>query len=465
MSCPALSSKAHSRVFETFPECLHSIATLARIQKIDSELLDSSDLRDESLQWIKRVWSSALEEIKHGRSVEEEKQKIQQGLQWYYGFYRNQLENAKTPQDIETVARRALSDINSVPGNPIVRPYRGNKGPTLLVSFVDCDPNLHTQAYVLKWTGPNELWANRIYKLLSLCPSPDDGAPAHGHGFTVPAMGWIDFDSFNYVKTDGQAIHMDSSLASPLKEQLQLIAKKRCNGDPFEKSAKNQVMYSDRIFAGSLFDFAYTLYPDLSTNEKIRLFCRLARLSLLDVLVGNLDRLIPIAKNESNGYQFDHYEANIANVLVSTAKGGCDLFAIDNEIDSALIDSPKAKDDYLDFLRTLFSSHDFHKQLAQTMIESIKIAIVSYMDDDKTARSNKEKFQYFLTDLDEFSSYIEQQFFQMTVHLQEMLSAHENPSDFFPADLIQGYPALADSVWNRLQLFKNLRRHPCPFPV
>jgi hypothetical protein len=464
MSSTVTTPKTSSRVFDTFLECVQSIGTLARVQKIDSELLDPKDRRDETLSLIKTVWLRTLEQIQNNLSLDAVKKYLKDNLRCYFGFYQDSLASAETPSDIETIARRALSDINSVPVDPVIKSFRGQKGPTLLISFSDsnCSPP-HSQAYVLKWTGFNELWANRIYKALSFCPSRDANLPKHGHGFTVPDMGWIDFDSLEYVKKDGQPVRMDSEPASHLKEQLQRIAEKKCKANPFNRKGKNQVMFTERIFAGTLFDFAYMQYMNLPKSEKNKLLSRLARLSLLDIIIGNLDRLIPIIKSESGNYQFDNYEANIGNVLVAVATNSCKLFAIDNEINPELVESEEDKNQYLNFLRNLFSSNNFPRQLSQTLSDSIDMAVTSYMDDDKKARDNKNNFSCFLNDLKDNSPLIEQQFYQMSLHLQKTLSERQNYSDIFSPDLVQHYPTLADAVSTRLQCFKTMRLPLCQY--
>ncbi|MBF8262536.1 MAG: hypothetical protein HW387_201 [Parachlamydiales bacterium] len=461
MICAVPSAEPRTKVFDSFPACLGTIQTLARIQMIDALALKMKTPRDKVLITIQNAWKTALEWIITSKPLPDVKNEVERKLNCYYDLYDVALETAQTAEQVSELAHRALSDINSIPANPVIKSFHGKKGPTFLVSFVEFDPIPRSKACVLKWADPNELWGNRLFDRFSFCPTRGKEWKPSGYGFAIPSMGWIDFESHDYVTANGQILRMDSDREAQLKADLQCIAINRCDSDPFA-TLRNKVMFTERIFGGTLFDFAFSQYSQLPEPARMKLLGRLARLSLLDVLAGNLDRLIPIAKTDDNGYQFDIYEANIANVLVVVKNEKCKIFAIDNEINLELIENPEDVQKYQAFLITLFSSPDFHNQLATVMIDSIQSAITGYLDDaDKIFRQQKVNFNPFLLDLKTHSEHISSEFLEMSIHLQEMLSMYERESDFFSTELLQGYPALTASVWNRLNILKNLRLIPC----
>jgi hypothetical protein len=444
-------------------QLLQATRSLLRLQKLDAALQISPLERDETLQAIQRIWREALGKIHSKPTLESVRDMIHRDLDPFHqvqAFYDPELKAASSLDEIAACARRALGETCSILVPPLKKASLGKKGPTFLVNFVDADQ--HPQAFVIKYSAPLELGSTRLYEALAHCPEIGDEA-AHTHGFDVPHAAGLDLIHGLHERPDGMQIKLTDQDAGRLENQFAEIAQSFYSTP---RVLSRQILFSERIFGGTLFDFAHTQYTSLSDEEKMKFFSRLARLAFLDIILGNLDRLIKFAPGDECA--LDGIESNLANVLVVATEKGFILEAIDNEIEPELIHNESEKEKYLLFLQKLLSSGNFEVALARSMVESMQSGIQRGMEDaleDGAADPSevgkiRASFKPFLKDLQEiaFKAFCEG-VHGMAKHLQKILPESEGGMDLLVSGLREKYPELAAAVWQRLHIFKTIRIH------
>ncbi|HUD02195.1 MAG TPA: hypothetical protein VMR37_07690 [Rhabdochlamydiaceae bacterium] len=229
-------------------------------------------------------------------------------------------------------------------------------------------------------------------------------------------------------------------------------------------ASKGVLILSERIGGENLFDFILTTYRELTREQKEKFFNRLGRLAMLDVVTGNLDRLVQIFTDQGE-YTLQDLEANLGNVMVvwSKDKNAPFLYAIDNGIEKDLISSDLHRKKYLSFLQTHFSSRNLERMLAENMVKSIQHALDTQVDDVSTGNvvELKKQFQFFSDELyplayPAFLRGLE----EMHFHLYENLIPSWESEKASPLKnyLKSNHPRLLAAQQERIDILKNLRR-------
>ncbi len=194
----------------------------------------------------------------------------------------------------------------------IVSASRGVHGPTFLVDASEYGQPI---SCVLKWTNWEELRAQRVYqKIVTMI--------GHEH-FSVPTAAMYDELSGEFQDLNGQHKFLINSenINNSLDKILDFAKKKGCQGD--------QVLLSSKVRGPTLSDFLATQYSSLSTEQKANFMIQLGGLAMLDLFLGNYDRLFHYVKDKGKVL---NYGANLGNVMVDE-DNFLKFHLIDNQIE------------------------------------------------------------------------------------------------------------------------------------
>jgi hypothetical protein len=450
------------QVFGLPEELCEASATLRRLIKLDHALSETSPLKKRSKiqEDVKKIWQETLENRPQNDQISDHvlatktitniRDKYNPFLENFYSWCFSL--NPSLDESVPLFIR----DLKSTPTCPLVRAQRGFKGPTFLVSFSSYTASAmeNHQAYVMKWTGWNEICSNKIYAFFS-CYEKDISC-----GFLVPPSIGIDFEKHLHQSSDGKLTILSSDDCSTIRENfIDVTEIHNLNRVSIENK---QLMLSKRIQGANLIDFIITQYSDLSKLEKEKIFKRFGRLALLDVILGNLDRIVQIDRKEGK-YDLRHMEVNLGNVMIrSSVDQPPKVYAIDNELDSHLIFSDSDRKSYLHFLQNLFSSKDRGSSaLMQSIIPSFISALHSQVDDLEgnltEARKKLKVFEEDLLIVGEES--IRQGIKEMDLWLQNTLIPNweADQTNALKQSIIDVLPELFSAIDERIKLFQQLK--------
>lgn len=395
--------KPQSPVFKDAPNVLKDTKTLLRIASLNSSIWED-DERGDYLKELQQIWvnsksmlaTSSLDEAKEYLTNKFHKLDL-------IDVYGPKIEAAQTPEKLEHYIEKFSLDVNSVLSNPLKKSTRGNKGPTFLVSFPRQNKSGITelQCYVMKWTHWNELCCTRIYHAFSRFLSQHCNSPF----FSVPDVCGFDFEENVHETGDSRRITMETKDQKGLNATFQQIAK---IGAPKHPMNDKLVMLCERINGENLFDFATSKYAHLELSQKMKLLTQLGQIAMLDLITGNLDRIVQINfDTHQDCYGLLDCEANFGNIMVQWATDSGKeptLFAIDNGIEDALVENPTRIEKYQEFLNALLSDPEMERKLVENIVASFKHAIATQVDDISGANRKivRQKLEGFSEDIEAF---------------------------------------------------------------
>ena len=366
------------RIFGTTPQVLETAGTLLRLVQLNS-ILPQSSKREQMIESLKAVGGNA-QKCLSASSPETAKEAIRQGFEalnasWgegsstrLYSIYNLDLSSAATAQDLQRVVLRLLKDTASLLIPPAQKSDRGVNGPTLLISHLRLNNTFnrsYLNSYVVKWINWNEFLTTKIYRAYSKFFAKEGVSP-----FLVPEFASLNFETRMHEMTDGSQVAISTKMVDPLKDTFLVIAK---TINPELTPTKKIILFSERVVGENLFDFARHKYQHLSLEQKPKLFIQLGQLALLDMLIGNADRLIRFEYDFRKAkFRLEKGESNLGNLMVSwcgniSSDTDADstpseqiqtnpiLYAIDNGIGTGNLKSPLIEDasqrkKYLEFL-------------------------------------------------------------------------------------------------------------------
>jgi len=454
-----------SNILSSSPEHLcRSGKTLLRLTKLDNALSLKRN-REQVISELANIWRTAQKtlSISLNDALQLSDKKLQLLGPRIHAIYIPELKESITIEAFHKTLRRFFKDTYSLTISPLKKSHRGNKGPTFLVSYSRPDHSFQTTKlhyFVLKWTDWNEVCCNRLYgAFLS-----NFSGKAPNNSLCTPLTANIDFSCNIYEKADGSQIQLSLDLSNELNETFLAIARAKMHV-PDEMPKDKQIMLSERIQGENLFDFARTKYPFLSEEQKKSIFHRLGEIAMLDVVMGNLDRLVQIM-GDGEEYQLDNFEANLGNVMVYWTKQEEEpplLYAIDNGIDLDLIHSTAHKKQYLMFLQTLFQDPEMEKTLACNLKETMQSALRTQADDvseGNTIEIRKE-LELFTQDVNSLGEeMLATGFVAMASKLSSILIPkwEEEEAIALKQHLAWTYPELLEAIDERLNIFKQTRK-------
>ena len=219
-------------------------------------------------------------------------------------------------------------------------------------------------------------------------------------------------------------------------------------------------MIAERVSGENLFDFAQTRYTFLQDHQKEVVFKGIGKIAMLDLVLGNLDRLVQIFTHQG-AYCLMDLEANLGNVMISLSENQPTIYAIDNGIERDLIEDSTMKDKYLHFLQNLFASDDWKEQVARNIVESIMSALRTQIDDvsDGNIIEIKRQMKDFSGDVQPIGySAILEGIQEMEKILASTLSSwlHQK-GDSVQQYLQETYPELHTALSERINVFVSMR--------
>lgn len=374
--------------------------------------------------------------------------------------YGAEIEKAQNDAQLAEYVLRILRDAKSIQIEPLKKSHRGDYGPTFLVSYTRPDSSFKTSTlhqYVLKWSD-REVPSNLLYKAFA----QKFKFEGKSYTYSVPQTAMIDLEN---------GIHEDSSSETTLlsPDETEKMTKKFQDlvhaVDPKIEPKDTQVMLMEKISGADLFDFALRKYADLSPAQKAKLFSRIGKLTLLDLVLGNIDRFIQVDPT-GKSYEIASEGSNLGNALIVWSGDESEMpaiVAIDNGIRPNLIENDEDKKAYLHFLKTLLAEADLPALLAAKTAQAISTALFTLCDDEERVDVAHAALQNIRKDLDENGMArpaISRGIDKMMQRLHKIVLPLWNSEQSQPLKdhLSWAYPELLHAVKERLELFKSTRR-------
>lgn len=350
-----------------FKQQYREIVCLSRLAQLDRALpVNSTKERERVLGQISQIWAEAEKQMLI--SEEAAQKAILKGLSDLNIVGVSELYSPLC-QDTASIVQKIFAfkgDAAAVSISPLHVSINGLKGPTLLVRYPK-DGNL--ESYVLKYTNRNEILSTRLYDAFSSAFSDKS------LGFFVPKASSVDLESGVHESMGCTRTHLSPAQMGPFKGALESI-------QPPKNSEDTELMIAERVQGANLLDFGSTKYPHFTEEQKGKFFERLGRLALLDLVIGNTDRLAGVDYYDGS-YSLDTaLESNLGNVLVewNGTSESFSLFAIDNGIEEGLSSGPK-RESYRAFLEEILQDPDFDQMLAANVMQCMLNGINAQVDE------------------------------------------------------------------------------------
>ncbi|MFA5250628.1 MAG: hypothetical protein WC371_04420 [Parachlamydiales bacterium] len=442
----------HDPIFGSTEKLCRTIVHLRRLEKLSHSFSSRSMHPSQSMEKVQLLWEKELSRLKNPEatpSFAEIFKNLTAALKRNLVFspYEDELnELAMTPdlEKLKNYIQAFVENLRSIQAPPLTKSYLGTKGPTFLVRYFF---EGHLRTFVIKWCEDNELACNHLYHELSLYPEQRETSFCR-HVFFVPQTLELDFKAKLCTTSKSQSLPLPPETSAMLFDQFYQMTLDLSPGstDPGQK-----IMLSEMINGSNLFDFAKTEYVEMPEQDRKKLFNRLGRLAFLDLVAGNLDRLIEIVLTKEGFYQIESIESNPGNVLILKNSSGYSLFAIDNGIDPVLTAPTKEAEKYLVFLETILTLEQFEKWLSENFIASLNQAILNRLEDEKgDVNELKKQFTAFLNDLK--APFAREEFEHGVLNLaKHLLNKHFEPSGLF-LNLEEKHPELVALVRSRISL-------------
>ncbi len=453
------------------------------------------------------------------------------------------IEMARSMQELNWIRDSILKDCRTlrIESAPASKSSVGKFGPTLLVGY----PNPGQQqnswvAYVLKWTDQRETAGYMVYEaFLSAMRQPH---------FSIPENIWYDFQRNRSMDSIGLLKRLDAMIAeeldgssapipplldsffkvyrntpknrdeiqTPLEQKLHeadpaefrygdlseeeveelrsLIARELKRSfhlipsslDPSIKIHGRQLLVLERLNGENLGEFARFKYKDMDIEQKQHLFRLFGEIAVLDLLLGNTDRLLQLSSAEDSLLAIDSEGSNLGNLMFARNKEGLhSVYPIDNAVDEEFIKSPVKREAYLNFLGSVFGREGFEKGLASAILVSLRNGFYCYPSDLSKSVAKGEHFSVKTVakeleeimglkcaqcmqgkqcikgectegDLDRLfvCEALEEGIAEMTVQLKELAPLWQSGrAEFFKAQLHEIYPEYLQALEERIAVF------------
>ena len=457
--------KYYDPVLGSTYKTVQSIDTLERLARLHDALSSSRLMRNKALSALKELFETALAELT-ADNYEHVGQTIRKGLsQLKTGIkdgknleliYAKAISNAKNATELKKCISKLIKDSSSIQTFLLQKTNKGQNGPTHLVSYTRSSKkcSLPTmRSYVVKWSNSNEMCCSRLYDVFSKILSPKN--------FSVPKIAVMDFENALHESSDWNSVSLDQDVINHLKQSvLGTIGKSIQIHD-------SKLILMEKVKGSNLIDFAESKYPYLKEEEKIDLFRKMGHLAMLDLLTGNTDRLIQTEYDvKTNQYQLKELTANLGNLMIEWFPDEgkpLELYAIDNGLNTLLIENRVHKESYLLFLQGLLQDESHRAVLTGAIVRSIQksfddVAEQLVENSKHTLQETMNRFRIILDDLQKDS-------LQMVLSdgLEEMYERfHQILVPFWNSEkalkiknyLKDNQPELLDAISTRFQLFK-----------
>jgi hypothetical protein len=383
-----MSTLSFSTIFPSSEAVKKEIDTLSRLSEVSKNLGRRPDVRAEGREKLKELSEYLIQMVSllgpnAYLSSESLKRRISEKLLFLY--FGSPIDDIGLDKVTE-VAQTILQDTVSLGVIPIKSSRLGQHGPTFLVDYprkTEGSQSLSYCSYVMKNVDPLEVVCNRIYFEFANCIScaRDDRA-----AFFVPQTSLIDLTQQRYFSFSGECsgiLEIDS-----LRQSLGRIAAAMKKSDCFSE----KVMLAEKIQGQNILDFVSSAeYSEASEGRKKSFFLNLGGLSLLDLLMGNLERFFAVDLTVENLLCLD-LAANLGNALVVPEEDeNAFLYAIDNGISPHLCLGAESRIEwsnadfrlrYNKLMQHIISSPEGLESFVSNIVNALKIW--EELDEDKT---------------------------------------------------------------------------------
>lgn len=328
-----MSSCSFSSLFPSSELVSLEMRTLARIAQVSKELGKKPEGRILGRERLSELAKNLLEVadsfgVDTPMNLSSLKERVQEPLLSHYVHLEQEQISL---EKIKEVAKHIQRDVLSLAVIPIKSPRLGKHGPTFLVDYqreIDGTGALNYCAFVIKNINALEMVSNRIYFEFARC----GGLSGTGvHYFSVPQTSLIDLTQKKYFPVSGECSEIvePNSLHKDINQIALCINK--------SKKFSQMIMLSEKICGQNILDFITSAeYTEASQKRKNAFFFKLGGLSLLDLLMGNLERFFAVDLTSSELLD-KNLPANLGNALIVRSEDENILFyAIDNGVSPGL---------------------------------------------------------------------------------------------------------------------------------
>ncbi len=448
---------------------IQSTHTLKRITQLNDSLAGLKLMRSKAISALHILGTIAKKELSLDQiSFDEVKMKVKKGLseiktgvkinKSLLEIYEKAIDASENPKQLDKCFSKLLKDTSSITTFNLQKTNNGQNGPTHIISYTRTSkkcllPQLRN--YVVKWSNWNEICSWRLYDVIS--------KSLHMKTIELSKIAALDFKRLIHEKGDWVSESLEETISTDLKQLFIDILGRSI------QTTDAQLMLMEKVKGSNLIDFAQTKYQYLDIEEKCDLFQKMGHLAMLDLLIGNTDRLIQ-TRYDANAKQYllENITANLGNLMIDWFPDEDRfplLYAIDNGIKTELITDVTQKDAYNKFIRNQFEDANMKADLADTIIGSIKN---SFQDNAEVlAESSKEsltetlaKFDPILKDLqnsDVLKNALVKGLEEMSWKLKEDLLPFWNNNEALKLKrhLNDNFPTLLEAVSERFQIFNS----------
>ncbi len=423
---------------QRFIETLASIGTLGR-----EDAPDIGELKEKILALLNGTTPTGLPLVGYPTKV--------------IAIYAAQFDNPASIEDLQKCARRIGKDAYALVAPAYSCSSRSAEGPALLVSYPR--PSIKSPGqpklpnYVMKWAPWNEICSHRIYETISRLFGPGD----QYFNFITPRAIGLSFEKKIYQEMDRQTTELGAIIVGDLENAFGRIL----SSTPDSRRAKGKdILIMEKIKGANFFDFVKSKYKFLPPAFKEKLFTRLGRLALLDLFLGNNDRLLLSLYDQSKKcYELEDYASNLANIVIVWAEGSKEppaVYTIDNGLDGVLIDNPEYRGKYLEYLVALQKDPTMIHRLTSAVMGAMKNSIEDLLGEDlepgEDIDSLREHVDLFCDDLEAIGpTAIKQGLREMYASMKQTIVPRWHGQEGVPIRtfLKDNYPAMDQAITER----------------
>ncbi len=395
------------------PKVISSTNTLCRVIQLHRFFENEKDShRNEIVAAMIKIWNGTLVELypTHSSScldmncldINGIKKRLESQLsETPYGakvfeFYSEQISNTSTIQIFRKCLSMITKDLAMINMLDIQETTRGANGPTHIVSYSRFSKKqalAKQRNFVVKWTRWNEICSTYLYEIFSQKLTRENQLSP----FLVPKIAAVDFERQICALSHWSHEPLEQKTTDHLRQSFHTIAGKS------KRPKDAQIMLLEKINGSNMLDFIETKYELLNSEQKQALFEKMGQLAILDLWIGNTDRLIKLCYKGQYTLQAIS-SANFGNLMIRwdvDTDQMLELYAIDNGVDLQLISNERHKSAYRKFLNSYLDDPTPIESLAACalacMREAIQIKIQTSTPDTK---KKLFAFQKDLEDLD-----------------------------------------------------------------
>ncbi|MBM3198515.1 MAG: hypothetical protein FJZ58_04580 [Chlamydiae bacterium] len=286
----------------TTMDLIHTVGTLSRLERLYMALPSDTAKRHETLQELGKIWARAETIKKIEDRVVRRLEKLDQAncpLK-VSELYKSIIQQENALQFVNSFRK----DVLSVQVAPIRDSGMGAFGPTLLLRYnrpARGSSEDWIRKGVIKWTGPEEALSSEWMRSCLVAP-----------GLMVPQSSIYHIEKGLLVRNDHQS-QLSLEETAYMDKHLTLIRQCASQKTP----AGKLVLFSERVAGVNFYDGAFMEWTEFFNSQKQWVFRQLGRMTFLDLLLGNIDRIVRYY--EGTMLWQAAIESNLGNVMMTSS--------------------------------------------------------------------------------------------------------------------------------------------------